>query len=82
MNHANKDGRTPLCVATFKGYLPICDLLIKHGADADLEVIWFNSKNYTKPIAIALQKDHSKIVKLLRWHTSPTSAWWIVCSWR
>lgn len=60
-NAIMKNGKTPLCYASMYGYYDIVDLLIKHGANVNLEA------NFT-PLWMATINNEIEIVELLLKH--------------
>ena len=61
INTRDKDGQTPLILATYKGYKEIVIILIKNGANVNIK-----DKNGWTALTYALAKKHNEIVFLLK----------------
>lgn len=60
INQGNVDGSTALHWGALNGWLQVCDLLIKHGADGRIQ-----NNNGLSPVTLAEQQNHLKVVELL-----------------
>lgn len=60
VKHANKLGRTALCVAAFQGEKINAKVLLKHGAEIDVQDSMGNT-----PLALAAVEKHDAVVRLL-----------------